>query len=1324
MTEEQRSEARREFEGIRDERGRYANTATRIGNAFLRLLDLVGGETGQYLSKTEDDEAQGEISFLKGIKIGIAKLFGWSPEGNINANEITADSVIKGDGGIRTDEIRSNNYTGDAISDTGYLLSNNVNGRSKLIIDELYVRIKAVFEAMEVKRWSVTAGDEIRSCASNTIARVDYFDGSGKMLGYSITRVPWLLKGIPFLLSKFSKGLGRKIYSTVRRVRVTLTQEQLESVRTCRCYFLAKDGEREIENWWKADSEYGHDYARCQTMNLKNSVRETFTPITQKAGNVFWWRKLTGVSTNPVELEKKKMYHYIDVAYNYVEEQGGQTTYAAAGSDIPAAGDDVVQFGNDINPGRMNAIINQVNGGGRFDYETSDAPCTKYYKGIYTFNLNKCWFGGHPCKAILSPSSGYRFHGPEFKFITETGEKRVEIQLGAWTDLPLEDDDYGRSITYSDDDKTHKPATKVRKVRYYESVSHKGCTWLCSIAEDAHWVAEQGFTHGGTTYSAGKHVPDAVYAALSDANKVLCIRRENYTISEPDWNSPDWTLLTERGDSSVQIFKWFDGSVTSVSAPEGSSGSTIPPTGWSLTAPNREKEGWHLWMSTGMKGSDGKLLGTWSVPVRISGDKGTAGEDASDREWIYFLTANAGGWSDPNVLKDKDGTARTADYIAETDDFVPYGGWSDNAQAVSADKPFLYATWREKPRGNNEKWGSFNTPIVWSHWGRNGIDGDGVEYVYMRTKKNVAPEVDHTQTGYDAEEFLPTIINKDACEAESNRCTDDATGPDSTYLYEWAISRTMTTPDSVGKRSWPKFTGKNNDYKMSLWSNFAKSITKTGEAYRYATNNTGTRPAANSSDWKTTRPSLQKGYWLFTEITISWSDGSTTVLYTDERNPNDGIAGQDIIVDGATDVKYAVTDSNTSHPAESSSDWKDISQVTQTQGKWLWSKATTYYRKASSAAGAHDAGYSVNYNVVYIAKDGTDGRSVTKITEYYKATSSSAAMSAPTSDSGWSTDPNLSDLTNKWGSTYKYLWNYEKIEFSSGTTVERTVPQLLAIWTKDGAAGKGIDSITNYYKITNNATPPARIHEGGQGWDDDPLAPGQGQYLWNYEKINWVNPAATTYTEVQLICYMGIDGADGKDGKDGKDGTNGKDGKDGTNGKDGKDGENAPYEVRDYALGSSYTTPPTSGWQTSAPTRSIGTFVWMRIRSYSGTGTLQNTTYVCLTGDAGNDGSPGAPGAPGAPGSPGKAGRWYDYAGLWGTDISSVTNTAKVGYFVRYNGHFYMNTKDDDVANTTTPANSSGTANSGWERISDERQFFITKAIFGDYAQFGSYIFM
>lgn len=509
----------------------------------------------EFLSRLHDDVAHGEVTFVQGIKIGFRKIFGFDADGNITANNVTAsgnatvDGIVVAKKSVRTNEVRSENYSGDTISDTGFLLTNNILGRSKLIIDEIYVRVKAVFEALEVKKWSVVAGDEIRSCASNTINRVDYYDGNGKLLGYSTVRVPWLLKGIPFLLSHFSKGLGRKMYSTVRHIRVNLSMDELKAVRVCRCYFLAKDGEKEVENWWRSDAEHGHDFARCQTMNLLNSTRETYTPITRKIGNVFWWRKVVAVSSTPIELEHGKNYHYFDVAYNYEEEQMGQTSYAAAGSDLPCAGDDVVQFGNDINPGRMNLIINQVNGGGRYDYDTSAAPCTKYYKGIYCFDLTKCWFGGNPCRATISPSTGYGFYGPEFRLVQEYGVQKVEMQRGAWTGIPFETDDYRREIEYSDDAETHKQPTQVRKCYYYDCVSHKGCAWLCSINDSAHWIAESAFTHGSKTYAVGEYVPDGTYAALSEENKVKCARKPNYTIKEPAAGDPDWTKIVDRGTS-------------------------------------------------------------------------------------------------------------------------------------------------------------------------------------------------------------------------------------------------------------------------------------------------------------------------------------------------------------------------------------------------------------------------------------------------------------------------------------------------------------------------------------------------------------------------------------------------------------------------------------------------------------------------------------------------------------------------------------------------------------------------------------------------------
>lgn len=70
MTTEQYNHARNTFETVRDEKATHANTATRIGEAFLLLLELLRIEGGQYLSKNGDDTAEGVITFLRGLLIG------------------------------------------------------------------------------------------------------------------------------------------------------------------------------------------------------------------------------------------------------------------------------------------------------------------------------------------------------------------------------------------------------------------------------------------------------------------------------------------------------------------------------------------------------------------------------------------------------------------------------------------------------------------------------------------------------------------------------------------------------------------------------------------------------------------------------------------------------------------------------------------------------------------------------------------------------------------------------------------------------------------------------------------------------------------------------------------------------------------------------------------------------------------------------------------------------------------------------------------------------------------------------------------------------
>ncbi len=150
---------------------------------------------------------------------------------------------------------------------------------------------------------------------------------------------------------------------------------------------------------------------------------------------------------------------------------------------------------------------------------------------------------------------------------------------------------------------------------------------------------------------------------------------------------------------------------------------------------------------------------------------------------------------------------------------------------------------------------------------------------------------------------------------------------------------------------------------------------------------------------------------------------------------------------------------------------------------------------------------------------GPEGVGISDITEYYARHTS--GTSAPTS--GWSND--VPTLTT----TYKYLWNYEKVTFTNNTTSEtnRRVIGVYGDKGTDGIDGRGISDIINYYLATNQSSGVTR---NTSGWTTSvQITSATNRYLWNYEKIEYTsgNP---TYTEPTIIGSRGVDGKDGARG--------------------------------------------------------------------------------------------------------------------------------------------------------------------------------------------------
>lgn len=156
---------------------------------------------------------------------------------------------------------------------------------------------------------------------------------------------------------------------------------------------------------------------------------------------------------------------------------------------------------------------------------------------------------------------------------------------------------------------------------------------------------------------------------------------------------------------------------------------------------------------------------------------------------------------------------------------------------------------------------------------------------------------------------------------------------------------------------------------------------------------------------------------------------------------------------------------------------------------------------------------------------GADGNGISSITEYYQVSTSNST--APTS---WiQTVPTLT-------ATNKYLWNYEKITYTNGSSFE-TKKRVIGVYGDKGATGStgpqgepgdtgnGISSITNYYLASASSS---GVTTSTSGWTTTiQSATSSKKYLWNYEEIIYTNGQSISTTP----CIIGTYGDKGDSGR-------------------------------------------------------------------------------------------------------------------------------------------------------------------------------------------------
>lgn len=288
----------------------------------------------------------------------------------------------------------------------------------------------------------------------------------------------------------------------------------------------------------------------------------------------------------------------------------------------------------------------------------------------------------------------------------------------------------------------------------------------------------------------------------------------------------------------------------------------------------------------------------------------------------------------------------------------------------------------------------------------------------------------------------------------------------------------------------------------------------------------------SSQGWTTTIQSMtavNKYLWNYEVIAYTRGTPTTTTpciigVYGDRGN--DGVG-----VQSAT-VTYAVSDSGTTPPQTG---WSSTFPSTIQDGQYLWTKTVIQYTNNTSST------------VYSVSKDGVAGRGISSITNYYAVSSNGS-----TAPSSWQTTVPTMTATDK------YLWNYEVVSYSDGSTPTETAKRVIGVYGDTGSAGKGISSIVEYYLASPLST---GVTTSTTGWTTTiQTVDATKKYLWNYEVVNYTEGTPFTSTPVIIGTFS----------------------------------NSITSSTVNYAVSNSGSVPPETGWQVSIPTVSQGQYLWTR----------------------------------------------------------------------------------------------------------------------------------
>ena len=163
------------MEAIRDEHITHANTATRIGTAFLMLLNYLLDSDTPFLRKDREDQTRYLIRLLAGAVIGESGQIRLNPDGSITCSRLTVE------GSAIFNELVFNHQNvleGDTyFTDRGIIESVVYlgNGQYRLTLRKLYENDRVTFHTYDVVKCAMNNLDQGRTYRTSWM-RVDSVD--------------------------------------------------------------------------------------------------------------------------------------------------------------------------------------------------------------------------------------------------------------------------------------------------------------------------------------------------------------------------------------------------------------------------------------------------------------------------------------------------------------------------------------------------------------------------------------------------------------------------------------------------------------------------------------------------------------------------------------------------------------------------------------------------------------------------------------------------------------------------------------------------------------------------------------------------------------------------------------------------------------------------------------------------------------------------------------------------------------------------------------------------------------------------------------------